>query len=53
MLRGTPIEDDPLFLSWVEEWIQGQIDVSELKTRYGHLLALKRMERARKRNLDP
>lgn len=51
-LAGTPIESDPLFLTWVEEWIQGEIDLSDLTMRYGQLLALKRIERAHKRNLD-
>ncbi|MGF9565092.1 hypothetical protein AAIH70_16380 [Neorhizobium sp. BT27B] len=35
---GTPIESDPQFTAWVGQWIQGEIDLNELKHRYGELL---------------
>lgn len=35
---GTPIESDPHFTEWVSQWIQGEIDLNELKHRYGELL---------------
>ncbi|WP_037112020.1 hypothetical protein [Pseudorhizobium marinum] len=31
---GTPFDDDPRFLSAVEEWINGAIDIGELRKRY-------------------
>ena len=31
---GTPFDDDPRFLSAVEEWINGAIDIGELRRRY-------------------
>ncbi len=39
MSRGTPIDDDPEFLAWVELWISGEYDISELKSRYNDLAA--------------
>jgi hypothetical protein len=38
---GTPIESDPQFTEWVSHWIQGEIDINELKHRYGELLRLR------------
>lgn len=35
---GTPIESDPQFMEWVGDWIKGEIDLNELKHRYGELL---------------
>lgn len=31
---GTPFDDDPQFRSAVEEWINGDIDIGELRRRY-------------------
>ncbi len=35
--RGTPIDDAPEFLRWVELWISGEYDISELRSRYNDL----------------
>lgn len=32
---GTPIESDPQFLEWISQWIKGEINLNELKKRYG------------------
>jgi hypothetical protein len=37
--RGMPIDDDPEFLGWVERWINGEYDISELRSRYNDLIA--------------
>ena len=37
MLRGTPIDDNPEFLGWVELWISGAYDMSELRSRYNDI----------------
>ena len=34
---GTPLDDDPRFLSAVEEWIEGAIDIAELRRRYSDI----------------
>jgi len=34
---GTPFDDDPRFLSAVEEWIEGAIDIAELRRRYSDI----------------
>lgn len=36
--RGMPIDDDPEFLGWVELWINGEYDISELRSRYNALM---------------
>jgi hypothetical protein len=36
---GRPIESHPDFLSWIEQWIAGDIEMSEVAYRYRGLLA--------------
>ncbi|MFN7102081.1 MAG: hypothetical protein ACK4N1_05605 [Pseudorhizobium sp.] len=31
---GTPFDDDPQFLAAVDDWINGTIDIGELRARY-------------------
>ena len=38
-VRGMPIDDDPEFLAWVELWISGEYEMSELRSRYNDLTA--------------
>lgn len=45
-LRGMPIDDDPEFLAWIELWISGDHDMSELRSRYNDLMA-RRAQRSR------
>ncbi|MCV9964386.1 hypothetical protein OIU34_21085 [Pararhizobium sp. BT-229] len=47
--RGQPIDDDPKFMAWVEEWVAGEIDVPELRRRYGELLKARHEERRERR----
>ncbi len=35
---GLPMEENPQFLSWIEEWVAGAIDMSEVRRRYVQLL---------------
>lgn len=37
--RGTPIDETPEFLGWVERWITGDYEISELRSRYNDLAA--------------
>ncbi|WP_145642275.1 hypothetical protein [Neorhizobium alkalisoli] len=46
MSRGTPIDDDPELLAWVELWISGEYDMSELRSRYNDL-AIRRTQRSK------
>jgi hypothetical protein len=43
--RGTPIEDDPRFTSWIDEWVAGAISMAEVRERYGQLLDARRLAR--------
>ncbi|WP_275790594.1 hypothetical protein [Pararhizobium gei] len=36
--HGFHVETDPAFLSWIEEWIAGNITIKEVQTRYAALL---------------
>lgn len=45
-LWGTPIDDAPEFLGWVELWISGEYDMSELRSRYNDL-TIRRAQRLR------
>ncbi|WP_162950416.1 hypothetical protein [Rhizobium jaguaris] len=36
--RGTPIDDDSEFVALVELWIEGEIDMKEMRLRYVKLL---------------
>ncbi|MGO6949585.1 hypothetical protein [Rhizobium johnstonii] len=44
--RGMPIDDDPEFLGRVELWINGEYDISELRSRYNDL-TVRRVQRVR------
>lgn len=35
---GMPMEDDPRFLVWIEQWIAGEIEMSQVRERYLGLL---------------
>jgi hypothetical protein len=43
--RGSEVDTDPLFRSWVEEWIAHEIDMDELRRRYDDLRRLRHQER--------
>lgn len=38
LARGMPIDEDPEFLTLVELWILGEIEMSELRSRYNGLV---------------
>jgi hypothetical protein len=38
LARGMPIDEDPEFLTSVELWILGEIEMSELRSRYNGLV---------------
>jgi hypothetical protein len=42
--RGMPIDTDPAFLGFVEEWIRGDIDMKAVRERYLNILALRKAE---------
>lgn len=35
---GFPVESDARFLGWIEEWIAGDIPISEVQRRYAEIL---------------
>ncbi len=39
--RGIPMDDDPLFLDAIEEWIAGDIEMHVLKARYAALVSMR------------
>jgi hypothetical protein len=41
-----PIDDDPEFLGWVEFWISGEYDISDLRSRYNDL-TIRRAQRSK------
>ncbi|WP_146260149.1 hypothetical protein [Rhizobium tubonense] len=43
--RGTPVEDDPRFLSWIDQWVAGDMTMVEVRQRYGQLQSARRMAR--------
>jgi hypothetical protein len=43
--RGTPLEDDPRFIRWIDEWVAGVITMAEVRQRYGQLLDARRLAR--------
>ncbi|MCS4088689.1 hypothetical protein [Rhizobium sp. BK176] len=47
--RGVEVDTDPLFRSWIEEWIAGEIDMDELRRRYADLRRLRYQERRQKK----
>lgn len=46
---GLKFEDDPLFLEWVEQWIAGEMETRELRSRYLRLVHEQVQERKRLR----
>lgn len=38
LARGMPIDEDPKFLTSVELWILGEIEMSDLRSRYNALV---------------
>lgn len=46
---GFGFEEDPLFLEWVERWIDGAMPSAELRSRYIRLLGEQERERGRLR----
>jgi hypothetical protein len=50
--RGTPVDGDLAFRGWVEEWIVGAIDVTELRRRYAELCGNRLIEK-RARRAEP
>lgn len=51
--RGETIEDHPEFLSSVEEWIAGEIDMAELREKYRQFLLERHSARKGKEKADP
>lgn len=45
--RGETIENDPLFRGWIEQWIDGEIDLADLRERYRQLLQDRRSSERR------
>lgn len=43
--RGVPIDDDPAFVALLDEWINGRIDMKQMRECYLDILALKEAER--------
>ncbi|MGF9565272.1 hypothetical protein [Neorhizobium sp. JUb45] len=39
---GQTIENDPLFVNWVERWIAGDIDIADLREKYRDFLLSRR-----------
>jgi hypothetical protein len=39
VLRGIPMDNDPVFLEAIEDWIAGDIEMDGLKARYAQLLS--------------
>ncbi|MBB6164508.1 hypothetical protein HNQ72_004353 [Rhizobium wenxiniae] len=38
MSRGMPIDNNPKFLAWVDLWISGEYEMSDLRSRYNDLV---------------
>jgi len=43
--RGMPIDKDPAFLTLLEEWTRGDIDVKAMRERYLDIIAVQAAER--------
>jgi hypothetical protein len=43
--RGVPIDTDPAFLTLLEEWIRGDIDMKAMRQRYNDIVAVRKAER--------
>ena len=39
--RGTPIDEDPIFMALLDAWISGDIDMRRMRERYLGSLSLK------------
>jgi uncharacterized Zn finger protein len=50
--RGNPVDHDPAFLQWVEEWIEGLIDVGELRRRYIELRDVRLFNKRARQSVD-
>lgn len=48
--RGLPIDDSAEFLVWVEQWIAGDYEMSELRSRYNDLTARRAQRSTSTRN---
>ena len=50
--RGHPVDTNPFFREWVEEWVSGSIEVDELRRRYREhrrmIIEARRNERERR-----
>lgn len=44
--RGVPIDTDPAFVTLLEEWIRGDINMKAMRERYLDVLALQKAERS-------
>lgn len=47
--RGVPIDKDPAFVSLLDQWISGDIDVMQMRERYLDVLARQKSERRARR----
>lgn len=36
--HGLRVDNDPVFLAWIEEWIAGDVSIKEVQERYAALL---------------
>ena len=43
--RGTPIDDDTIFIALLDRWISGDIDMRTVRDRYFGSLALRQEQR--------
>ncbi|MGK9051512.1 hypothetical protein [Xaviernesmea oryzae] len=50
--RGMPIDDDMEYMALVEQWVEGEIEIGEMRQRYIDLLARRSAERKARRE-DP
>jgi hypothetical protein len=48
--RGVEVDTDPLFRSWVEEWIADEIDIDEMRRRYADLRRMRHQERRQRKS---
>ncbi|NKM48764.1 hypothetical protein GFL91_28185 [Rhizobium leguminosarum bv. viciae] len=47
--RGMPIDDDVEYMTLVELWIEGEIDIQDMRQRYNELLAHRSADRKARR----
>lgn len=47
--RGMPIDDDAEYMALVEQWVEGEIEIGEMRQRYIDLLARRSVERKAQR----